>query len=228
MRWHHPKRGLLLPGEFIPRRERSPLIASFTAQILRRACAQVASWRSRECPTSSSPSTSPPTSSATPRWSTVWSPLSSRAAFRADALWLEVTETALARPTGIERFDGLDRLCALGVRIALDDFGIGFASLGQLRRFPVHTLKIDRVFVDGVVRGGWRPRHRPVRPRPRPGAGLSVIAEGVETEVQRRRSRRWAAGCFRATSSPGPAFADPPPAWLHAGRRVAAVAPAGR
>jgi diguanylate cyclase (GGDEF)-like protein len=96
-------------------------------------------------------------------------------------LTLEITETTATSPKALP---ALERLSSLGVKLALDDFGMGFANLDQLRRLPVHALKIDRSFVAGVTQRG--PDQAIVRMviDLADALGLTVIAEGVETEAQ--------------------------------------------
>jgi PAS domain S-box-containing protein len=102
------------------------------------------------------------------------------------ALWLEVTETALARDAEVA-VKTLERLRGLGVRLALDDFGTGFAHLVQLRRFPVQAVKIDRSFVSGMSSDASDAAIvRSVISLGRE-LGLTIVAEGVETEAERAR-----------------------------------------
>ena len=117
--------------------------------------------------------------------------------------------------------EGLARLCALGVRIALDDFGTGFATLSQLHRFPAHALKIDRMFVDGMVRA--RVATPPSCDRSSPSvasSGMSVIAEGVETAAQSAALTRMGCTLFQGYHFARPAFAEPMPTWLRTGEPV--------
>jgi EAL domain-containing protein (putative c-di-GMP-specific phosphodiesterase class I) len=101
-------------------------------------------------------------------------------------LSLEVTETSL-----VEDVDGaaavLGRLAALGVSVAIDDFGTGWASLSYLRQFPVHTLKIDRVFVDGLLAGGRDAAIVAAMVSLGRELGLTIVAEGIERAEQRDR-----------------------------------------
>ncbi|MGF1661372.1 MAG: EAL domain-containing protein [Kineosporiaceae bacterium] len=133
------------------------------------------------------------------------------------ALVLEIVESAA---TSDEVRPQLERLASLGVRMALDDFGVGFANLDHLRRLPVQTIKIDRSFVTGVGRRG--PERSIVRVvlELADSLGLSVVAEGVETEAQEAALLRL--GCRNAQGFLF-AAADPSP-----DRAAAAVRPGGR
>ena len=145
----------------------------------------------------------------------------------AHALWLEITETAVAKDAAAAG-DGIAQLCAFGVRIALDDFGTGFATLAQLHQFPSHALKIDRLFVEkiatadsgdiAIVRSVLALGHE---------LGLDVIAEGVETEAQRDALIRMGCVLFQGYLFARPAFARPAPIWVHANPLVPAAVPVG-
>jgi diguanylate cyclase (GGDEF)-like protein len=138
------------------------------------------------------------------------------------ALVLEIVESAA---TSDEVRPQLERLASLGVRVALDDFGVGFANLDHVRRLPVQTLKIDRSFVAGVGRRG--PERSIVRVvlELADTLGLSVVAEGVETEAQAavllRLGCRNAQGFLFGAADPSPerAAAAVRPARRHSGER---------
>jgi len=99
-------------------------------------------------------------------------------------LELEITETALVHHEG-QALAVLQELRRLGVRISLDDFGTGFSSLAYLKRFPVQTLKIDRSFVAGIGRDGEDEAITTAILSMSKDLGLLVVAEGIETELQR-------------------------------------------
>ena len=103
---------------------------------------------------------------------------------RSGQLWLEITETALVEDLDQAR-RALHQLDAQGVRVSIDDFGTGWASLTYLREFPVHALKIDRLFVNGL--GTQSSDLAIVKSIVALGAelGLEIIAEGIETSEQR-------------------------------------------
>lgn len=178
-RWIHPTRGFVPPGEFIPLAEESGLIVEMGEWILREACREAASW---------------------PRHFQIAVNLSPAQFMHGDLvglvhsilvetglspgrLELEITEGVL-----IEDFDRglslLRRLKALGVRIAMDDFGSGYSSLTYLQAFPFDKIKIDRAFVMNL---GRNPQSAAIiRAMIGLGHGLdiSIVAEGVETQEQ--------------------------------------------
>jgi EAL domain-containing protein (putative c-di-GMP-specific phosphodiesterase class I) len=185
VRWEHPHRGLLPPAEFIAAAERSGAIVDLGQVVLDASCNQLGQWRRAGRDVHMSVNLSGRQLADPDLPDRVAASMSS-ASVPAGRLWLEVTETSLVqdldRATGV-----LHRLDALGAMVSIDDFGTGWASLTYLREFPVHALKIDRVFVDGLSSG------------PRDAAivssmislgrelDLSVVAEGIETAEQRDR-----------------------------------------
>lgn len=214
VRWRHPTRGLLLPETFVPAVERSPLIAEFTDEVLRQAAAQVVSWRANGNPhLELAVNISGRELTGTQLANRVTRVLESTG-LPADALWLEVTETAVVQE-GEQADEALEHLAARGVRFALDDFGTGFATLAQLHRFPAHALKIDRLFVDGLTSGsgGDFAIIRSVLALGRE-LGLVVIAEGVETDAQHDALLRLGCELFQGYLFANPGPADPTPRWL--------------
>ncbi len=187
LRWKHPERGLVLPGDFIGLAEETGLILPLGRYVLNEACREAASWRRRGYPrlgVSVNLSAKQLVSRSLP--SEVARALGDHA-LDADALTLEITESTLLDSQQV--VGRLDELRALGVRIAIDDFGTGYSSLNYLRRFPVDTLKIAKAFVDEL---GTGPEHdRLVAAILRLGAtmGLDTVAEGIELEQQRDRLR---------------------------------------
>lgn len=149
VRWQHPQRGLVPPGEFIPIAEDSGMINAIDTWVLEHACRQMVAWRA---------------SGSNLQFVAV--NISSRLFNRgeldqrvaqvladtglpADCLELEVTESAVMDdPDQAQAL--LERLRSLGVRLAIDDFGTGYSSLARLKRLPVHKLKLDQSFVTGL------------------------------------------------------------------------------
>jgi EAL domain-containing protein (putative c-di-GMP-specific phosphodiesterase class I) len=184
LRWHHPALGNVRPDEFIPVAEESGLINRLGLWVLRQACRQLAAWLADGHDVWVSVNLSPRELHAADYPGQVADVLS-EFGVPAQRLVLEVTEHAVA--TDVEELvRRLGELRATGVRIALDDFGAGYSSLGQLRTLPVDILKIDQrlvaepesrtgtaaPLVDVVVRLGHR-------------LGLEVLAEGIQTPAQR-------------------------------------------
>jgi diguanylate cyclase (GGDEF)-like protein/PAS domain S-box-containing protein len=187
VRWQDRERGLLLPGEFVPLAEETGLILELGDWVLAEACRQAAAW----CHVLGAE-----------RTLEVAVNLSTKQLGQADlakrvagllerhrllpeqvSLCLEITESLMLEDPMVTG-GLLGDLARLGVRLAIDDFGTGYSSLAYLRRFPVHTLKVDRSFVSGlgvdadsraVVAAIIELAH---------ALGLEVVAEGVEEQVQ--------------------------------------------
>lgn len=189
LRWQHPRRGLVPPAEFLPLAEESGLIVTIGRQVLHQACAQVKAWLEAGL---DPPPVAINLATAQFKQGDLAEEIRqglAQAGLAARYLEVEVTEgTILDRDSGeIQR--ALERIRSLGVGIALDDFGTGYASLTHLKRFPVDRLKIDRSFVknlgqdagdEAIIRTVIQLGH---------SLGLTVVAEGIETEVQVRYLR---------------------------------------
>jgi diguanylate cyclase (GGDEF)-like protein len=179
VRWNHPQRGMVPPLDFITVAEESGLIGLLGEQVLRRACSEATAWAT---PHRIAVNLSPlqlhdPELPALVHEVLIASGLSPA------RLELEITESALFEDPQ-RALDNLRQLKALGVRIAMDDFGTGFSSLSTLQSFPFDKLKIDKSFVDQIHRDGRATAIvRAVLGLGR-SLGIPVVAEGVETEVQ--------------------------------------------
>ncbi|HKD98356.1 MAG TPA: EAL domain-containing protein, partial [Micromonosporaceae bacterium] len=189
-RWPHPELGQLPPGRFLSGIERSGLLSAFTEQILDRALAGACRWRDAGFPVPVAVNVSP-RSLLDPSFPARIPAALARYHLPPDALVIEVTETfTLSQLEVVD--DVLHTLHEMGVTLALDDFGTGYSSLAMVARVPVHELKIDRSFVtglSGVIENAI------VRSTIELGRTLKllVVAEGVETDEQRRRL--WDFGC---------------------------------
>lgn len=182
VRWQHPERGLLLPASFLPVAEQTGLVAALGERVLEQVAADQSSWAEASVPLRVTVNVSArqlagPSLAVAVERCLRGNPLG------AGGIWLEVTETTLVQPTDATSAE-LGALRALGVTLGVDDFGTGYASLSALRRLPVGFVKIDRSFVSGiaddaadaaVVRGVLAMAA---------GMGLTVVAEGVETQAQ--------------------------------------------
>ena len=201
VRWHHPERGMLLPGEFLPLAEETGIIHALGVWVLRTACRDAAHWSGLSVAVNVSPVQFRQRDFA----ATVVEALAD-AALPPQRLELEVTEGLLVHDNG-DAVAMLAEIKALGVRITMDDFGTGYSSLAYLQRFPFDKIKIDRSFVSQL---GGRPNTRAiVRAMVQLGRSLAVpiCAEGVETEGQLTQLRD--EGCQVAQ---GFLFARPVPA----------------
>ncbi|HVS55559.1 MAG TPA: EAL domain-containing protein [Casimicrobiaceae bacterium] len=191
VRWRHPTRGLVQPMEFIPFAEQTGYIRAITQWVLAHAIAQCAKWRLDGLSMNVSINLS------TRDLMDVTLPdrfVALLKRHRCSAQWitLEITESAVLDDPA-HAIKNLERLHALGCKLAIDDYGTGYSSLAYLRRLPVHELKIDKSFVIGmatdagdalIVRSTIELAHN---------LGLSVVAEGVENDATLDRLR--AMGC---------------------------------
>ena len=178
LRWNHPVRGMVSPGDIIPVVEDMGLIVELGRWILRKACIECVKW--------------PDAVSVAVNFSTqqfhhrdVLNEIRYAldvSGLEARRLEVEITESSLLRNTQLTH-DVLAKLCAAGVRISLDDFGTGYSSLSYLHNFPLHKVKIDRSFLEGI--GTERPLTllRGVA-RLSVDLGMSVVVEGIETNEQ--------------------------------------------
>ena len=179
LRWHHPDRGMISPAEFIPIAEDTGLINQIGQWVLTEACKQAATWPSH---LSVAVNLSPVQFKQPTLPLQVVNALS-KSGLEPSRLELEITEAVLLKDTESTQ-DTLKQLRDIGVRIALDDFGTGYSSLSYLSRFQFDKIKIDRSFVNDM--GARTDALSIVRAITALGAdlGMTVTAEGVETEEQ--------------------------------------------
>jgi diguanylate cyclase (GGDEF)-like protein len=149
IRWRHPLRGVVQPNDFIPLLEETGLIVEAGRWVLEEAARQGAAWRSAGHAISVAVNVSARQLDSDQFIAEVRGALT-RSGLDADALTLEITETALMR-NAEETARRLHAIKALGVRIAIDDFGTGYSSFAHLRQFPVDALKIDRSFISRLA-----------------------------------------------------------------------------
>ncbi|WP_353191300.1 EAL domain-containing protein [Pandoraea pnomenusa] len=188
IRWRHPQRGLLSPAAFLPALERGPLAATVGAWVIDEACAQAAFWRRNGAPHF--------------RMGVNLFGLQFRVGDIVDdvmaaiarhglpphALELEVTEGIVLDDDVV--LDALRRLREQGVGIAFDDFGTGYASISQLRRYPLSRIKLDRSFVQGMMDSARDASVVRALVEMTRSFDLRTIAEGVETVQQRDQLHR--------------------------------------
>ncbi len=206
VRWQHPERGLLAPGEFIGVAEDSRLILPLGEQVLEKACAQAVAWRAEGLALRMSVNLSPRQLADPDIVGTVSRALA-RTGLEPAALCLEITENAVIDDlaSGIA---ALEALKDLGVSLAIDDFGVGFSSLNQVRRLsPVDVLKIDRSFIAGLEGDAQEGALVSAVIGIARALELHTVAEGIETPGQAAVLRRL--GC---ETGQGFLFARPVPA----------------
>ena len=182
VRWNHPSRGLVPPGDFIPVAEVHDIIGPLGDWILDQACRSLSNWRS----------------DTQPRWISVNLSVAqlqdldlpqrvaaclTRHALNPSRLVIEITETMAMKDT-VRSEAVLAALSDIGVSIAMDDYGIGYSSLSYLHRLPVDKLKVDRSFVDALAAKDSAGRIVETIVALAHSMKLSVVAEGVETAAQ--------------------------------------------
>jgi diguanylate cyclase (GGDEF)-like protein len=182
IRWHHPTRGVVDPGSFIPIAEENGLIAPIGRWVLEVACRQAAEWGNQGDPVGIAVNVSAYQLGRSGFTEDVRRALTS-SAIEPSLLTLEITETTLLRdlPSACEN---LQELKALGVRVAIDDFGTGYASLAYLQRMPIDLLKIDQSFIAALDSGGQGRELLEAILRVARSLSLAVVAEGIETYSQ--------------------------------------------
>jgi len=185
IRWNHPQRGFLGPGQFIHLAEESDLIVDLTEWVIRAGVSQVRQWRGTLDPRFELSVNLPPQylmrcidphSELLRRLGEIHVP--------PGAIVLEITEGAMLNLTP-EMLRALNTLREIGFQIALDDFGVGYSSFGQLDKLPLDYLKLDKAFVDGLE---LRPQRRVVLEgivQMAHALGFKIVAEGVELDAQR-------------------------------------------
>ncbi len=185
VRWQHPERGLVPPGEFIPIAEESGLILPLGNWVLAHACEQLAAWAGdpRLAKVTLSVNVSPLQFRQTDFLDKVAFILKQTGADQR-LLKLELTESVLLDELE-EVVAKMHALSRLGIRLSLDDFGTGYSSLSYLKNLPLDQLKIDQSFVADLDEAGSGSAIAAVIVQLSQTLGIDVIAEGVETPSQR-------------------------------------------
>ncbi len=183
VRWNHPQRGLVAPGEFIPLAEEAGSVLQIGRFVLEETCRQLRWWQMQyDADFSVSVNLSGRQLQEAGIVDLVAEVLRS-GPIAGSSLTLELTESVLMKDTKqtVEKLNGLR---ALGVRLAIDDFGTGYSSLAYLRQFPIETIKIDRSFVQGVADGPEDSALARAVIKLADTLGMTTVAEGVETQAQ--------------------------------------------
>ncbi len=183
VRWHHPEMGVIHPDEFIPLAEETGLILLLGDWVLETACRQTRAWIDLH----PAPLRVAVNLSGRQFWQSDLVESIARGLAKAglppECLELEITESMVMRDVD-QAIDKMRELTAKGIRLSMDDFGTGFSSLAALKRFPIHTLKIDKSFVKEVT---TNPNDAAISASIIALAhtmNLTVIAEGIETRDQ--------------------------------------------
>ena len=188
VRWQHPQRGLVSPGEFIPLAEETGLIVPIGEWVLRKVCEQVSEWRRLN---GSSPIVAVNVSGhqlKQANFASVVKEILDHYGLSPDSIELEITETVLMN--NLEHTNKvLSELREMGLHLSLDDFGTGYSSLSYLQRFPVQKLKVDRSFVLRLGLDSGSSEIVSAIFQLAKKLGLDVVAEGVETSQAASRLR---------------------------------------
>jgi EAL domain-containing protein (putative c-di-GMP-specific phosphodiesterase class I) len=209
VRWAHPRRGLVLPDEFIPTAEETGLIQSLGTWVLAQSIAEAAAWnRERPVPLGVSVNLSARQMADGHLPELIGAALAVNS-LDPGSLCLEITESLLMdEPEQVTCV--LNELASLGVRLAIDDFGTGYSSLAYLKRFNVDILKIDQAFVQGIELDGENRAIVSAVLGLGASLGLTVVAEGVETaeqlDVLRELGCRMAQGFYFSAALPPEIF----------------------
>jgi len=185
VRWEHPERGVVMPGEFLPVAEETGLIVPLGRWVMRHACAQMAEWH-RDFPQEPALTISVNASSrelADPDLVANVARILGDTGLDAGSLRIEVTESSIVENQD-QTSSTLRRLRELKVNLEIDDFGTGYSSLSRLHEYPFSTVKIDRSFVKDLETEPESLHLVETILRLAQGLGLSVVAEGIETREQ--------------------------------------------
>lgn len=216
LRWQHPVRGVLRPGDFLAAAEASGALSAMTPWIIGEACDAAARWNTgAPNPIAVSVNLTGPELRA-PDLAVCVAAAIRRAGISPARLWIEITEDSGATQARRNQHV-LSELRELGVRLALDDFGTGCASIGCLRDLPIDAVKIDRSLLQHASRGVSGERILAATAEIIHALGVAAVVEGVETDADRDLAQHH--GC-----SLGQGYLFAPPMSRRAADRLAAAA----
>lgn len=185
IRWNHPTRGMVMPGEFVPLAEETRLVGQIDDWVFREAARQTAKWRAQYVESFQVSVNSSPTQLRNQADSDqAWFDHLKSISLPGSAIVVEVTEGQLIDTSSDVALKRLLRFRDAGIQVAIDDFGTGYSSLAYLRRFDIDYLKIDRTFTQGLGREADALALVEAIIVMAHKLGLKVIAEGIETEEQ--------------------------------------------
>jgi diguanylate cyclase (GGDEF)-like protein/PAS domain S-box-containing protein len=183
LRWQHPERGLVPPLDFIPFAEETGLIVPIGEWMLNEVCSTLAAWRTAGHSLLSVAVNVSPREFVDPGLAERVRVVLARYGLAPDGIEMEITETCLMADKDTAR-ETLRDLRGIGVRVCLDDFGMGYSSFSYLKHFAVDSLKVDRSFVKDVVTSRQDRAIVAAILAISQGLGLGVVVEGVEQEAQ--------------------------------------------
>ncbi len=204
IRWQHPTRGMVSPGIFIELAEETELIIEIGQMVLSQACLQAIAWQKQFSNLPNlfmSVNVSPLQCQHSVLLDQV-NQVMNQTGISGDHLKLEITESSFSDVEASQQM--WQEITAMGVSLSIDDFGTGYSCLSRLHELPISTLKIDQSFVRNMGQGGDRLEVIKTILSLAKNLGMSVIAEGIETEVQKLQLQKL--GC---TSGQGYHFARP-------------------
>jgi diguanylate cyclase (GGDEF)-like protein/PAS domain S-box-containing protein len=205
IRWHHPKKGMISPGEFISLAEETGLIIQIGNWVLKNACSELNRWREMGLDNLRIAVNVSAIQLEQNNFVEYVLDILSKYNIPGEFLEIEITENTLMHDTD----DGVIKLRELSnheIKIAIDDFGTGYSSLNYLKRLPIDTLKIDQSFVRDMSKSEEDSSIIKAIIAMAKGLNLNIISEGVETKAQQEQLREW-----RCKNMQGYLFARPMP-----------------
>ncbi len=214
VRWNHPKLGKIYPNEFIPLAEEIGIIFPLGEWVLYSACKQLKAWQDLGLPVHTVSLNLSARQFSEPRLIDSIKDIVSEFGISASSLEFEITEGIamenLDRTVNILRY-----MKQMGINITIDDFGTGYSSLNYLKRFPLHSLKIDKSFVRHAITNSQDATIIRTIIAMAHNLGLKVIAEGVETEQQLNFLRQLDCDRLQGYYLGMPMPAEELPAWIY-------------
>jgi diguanylate cyclase (GGDEF)-like protein/PAS domain S-box-containing protein len=183
LRWQHPDFGLVSPAQFIPVAEETGLIVPIGRWVLQTACAQNVAWQREGLPPLCTAVNLSARQFANEDLLEDIAAALEQSGMRPELLELELTESMVMQ-NPVDASKVIAAIKQMGVRIAIDDFGMGYASLAQIKRFPIDTLKVDRSFIRDIAKNAEDRAITEAVIAMGKTLSLTVVAEGVETQEQ--------------------------------------------
>ena len=185
IRWQNPKRGLILPTEFIPTLEENGLISQVGLWVLETACLQFHQWRTKFAKAQTLTMAINLSANQLGQGDLFEKIENTLAQYQIPPQYLELELTESAMASSAQATSLLLRFSQLGIKLVMDDFGTGYSSLFQLQKYPFQVLKIDKSFFQSISEGDGEALFLKAINAFAKVLGIQVVAEGVETETQR-------------------------------------------